>query len=217
MNNTKDKEDTIKIKLLGEHLYNIISEASPQYFISLRYNLFENNTFLSLRKEDLYNVDAVRKTHKHLSNLLREAFSNDLRMFWFIERNAEYITDEGKTIRSSFHSHLILSTIQDYDVLESKSRLLKKIMKEGMIPIENRSYTDIEDMKVDCIDSVLRRAEWIGKGYDNAVDIRYINDLRGLLVEHPNPSKDYKTGYLLKQINHKTDIDICIDYKNSNY
>ena len=88
-------------------------------------------------------------------------------------------------------------------------------MREGTIPIECRTYTDIEDKKIDCIDAVLRKAKWLGTAYGDAVDIQYISNLWGLLVE--NPEKDFKTGYLLKQINSKVDVSQLIDKKNSSY
>ena len=90
-------------------------------------------------------------------------------------------------------------------------------MREGTIPIECRAYTEIEDKKIDCLDAVFRKAKWIGTTYGDALDIQYISNLWGLLVEHPDPVKDYKTGYLLKQINKKIDIDELIDKKNSSY
>ena len=210
------RDNTIDLHSLGEHLYHIISASSPTYFISLRYNLRDkNNVFDSLRKEELYDIDKVRGTHHHINNLLREAFG-DLMTFWFIERDKDFIDKEGKQLRNKYSSHLILSTIQD-DKIEEPTRTLKRVMREGTIPIECRAYTDIEDKKIDCLDAVLRKAEWTGTTYDDAVDIEYISNLWGLLVEHPDPAKDYKTGYLLKQINKKIDIDELIDKKNSSY
>ena len=76
------RDNTIDLHSLGEHLYHIISASSPTYFISLRYNLRdENNVFDSLRKEELYDIDKVRGTHHHINNLLRESFG-DLMTFW---------------------------------------------------------------------------------------------------------------------------------------
>lgn len=203
----------MNVSLLGNHLYNIIKSHSIGYFISLQYPLYNDNGIDEEMKYKLFDICEVRRTHKIIKNFLMEAFSRDLSMFFFIERNKSFNKNDIKC-RGHYHSHMLLETIQDYHIEEPSSFLRRVMSKDGLIPISNRVYTDIEDKKVDCIEAVLNRCEWL-KGYDDAIDIKHITNLKNLLTKDDIDDED--GGYLLKQIGKKCDIDEVIDYTNSSY
>ena len=203
----------MNVSLLGNHLYNIIKSHSIGYFISLQYPLYNDNGIDEEMKYKLFDICEVRRTHKIIKNFLMEAFSRDLSMFFFIERNKSFNKNDIK-YRGHYHSHMLLETIQDYHIEEPSSFLRRVMNKDGLIPISNRVYTDIEDKKVDCIEAVLNRCEWL-KGYDDAINIKHITNLKNLLTKDDIDDED--GGYLLKQIGKKCDIDEVIDYTNSSY
>ena len=203
----------MNVSLLGNHLYNIIKSHSIGYFISLQYPLYNDNGIDEEMKYKLFDICEVRRTHKIIKNFLMEAFSRDLSMFFFIERNKSFNKNDIKC-RGRYHSHMLLETIQDYHIEEPSSFLRRVMNKDGLIPISNRVYTDIEDKKIDCIEAVLNRCEWL-KGYDDAIDIKHITNLKNLLTKDDIDDED--GGYLLKQIGKKCDIDEVIDYTNSSY
>jgi hypothetical protein len=207
---------------LGKCIASRIDKYSPCYFISIQYNIYDNNRkVIKDRIKKLYDAYAVFDTHKHINNLLRDAFDRNLMMWWFMERNQDFIED-GKIIRGHYHSHLILSTIQDR-FFEEPSRALKKIYHHSSsssnpdsfftIPIINQVFMDEEERHYALIEGVLRQAEWIKGGNPNTIDIKPITNLHALFYK-PN---DADGGYLLKQLNTKQDLDKLIDFKNSSF
>ena len=207
---------------LGKCIASRIDKYSPCYFISIQYNIYDNNRkVIKDRIKKLYDAYAVFDTHKHINNLLRDAFDKNLMMWWFMERNSDFIED-GKIIRGYYHSHLILSTIQDR-FFEEPSRALKKIYHHSSsssnpdsfftIPIINQVFMDEEERHYALIEGVLRQAEWIKGGNPNTIDIKPITNLHALFYK-PN---DADGGYLLKQLNTKQDLDKLIDFKNSSF
>jgi hypothetical protein len=207
---------------LGKCIASRIDKYSPCYFISIQYNIYDNNRkVIKDRIKKLYDAYAVFDTHKHINNLLWDAFDRNLMMWWFMERNQDFIED-GKIIRGHYHSHLILSTIQDR-FFEEPSRALKKIYHHSSsssnpdsfftIPIINQVFMDEEERHYALIEGVLRQAEWIKGGNPNTIDIKPITNLHALFYK-PN---DADGGYLLKQLNTKQDLDKLIDFKNSSF
>lgn len=207
---------------LGQHIALQIDKYSPCYFISIQYNIYDNDRkVVKDRVKKLYDAYAVFDTHKHINNLLWDAFDKNLMIWWFMERNPDFIED-GKIIRGHYHSHLILSTIQDR-LFEEPSRALKKIYHNSSytsnpdsfftIPIINQVFMDEEERHYALIEGVLRQAEWIKGGNPNTIDIKPITNLHALFYK-PN---DADGGYLLKQLNTKQDLDKLIDFKNSSF
>jgi hypothetical protein len=209
-------------KDLGRCIASRIDKYSPCYFISIQYNIYDNNRkVIKDRIKKLYDAYAVFDTHKHINNLFWDAFDRNLMMWWFMERNPDFIED-GKIIRGHYHSHLILSTIQDR-FFEEPSRTLKKIHYHSSsssnpdsfftIPIINQVFMDEEERHYALIEGVLRQAEWIKGGNPNTINIKPITNLHALFYK-PN---DADGGYLLKQLNTKQDLDKLIDFKNSSF
>jgi hypothetical protein len=211
---------------LGKFIASSIDKYSPCYFISIQYNIYDDNRkVIKDRVKKLYDAYAVFDTHKHINNLLWDAFDKNLMMWWFMERNPDF-TEDGKIIRGYYHSHLILSTIQDR-FFEEPSRTLKKIYHHSSssskpdsfftIPIINQVFMDEEERHYALIEGVLRQAEWVRggkhKGENKCIDIRPITNIHRLFYK-PN---DADGGYLLKQLNTKQDLDKLIDFKNSSF
>jgi hypothetical protein len=202
----QDYKDT-----LGNHLTKIIEKhTNPCYFISMQYNIKDNQrNLLPDRVKDLYDIDKVRKTHKHLSNLLRSAFGQ-IGMFWFNERNPDKIEND-KVLQGYYHSHLILETIQDY-IFEDPNRFLKKIYYQGSNPIIDRRYPNDESRNYDIIKAVLKQAEWLKVPNKKSINIKPIQDLKSLFVNPNEPNN----GYLLKDLD-RLGINIIIDKENSSF
>jgi len=199
--------------LLGKHIISLIEKHNPHYFVSIQYDFKdEDGNIDKERIKCLYDEHLVKKTHKHISNLLREAFENDLQMWWILERNPSFM-NEGKMIRGYFHSHLILDFIQDR-FIEEPTRALKKVLyNSGQIPILNRVYLDNEDRKMDCIKEVIQRCEWCKTTGKSPVHIQEITNLKTFFYKEG----EYNSGYLMKQINDKEDLSTGIDFKNSSF
>ena len=199
--------------MLGHHIISLIEKHNPYYFVSIQYDFKdEDGNIDKERIKCLYDYNLVVKTHKHISNLLREAFDRDLQMWWFIERNPSFM-NEGKMIRGYYHSHLILDFIQDRSI-EEPSRALKKVLYNcGQIPILNRVYLDNEDRKMDCIKEVIKGCDWCKSTGKSPVHIQEITNLKTLFYKEG----ENNSGYLMKQINDKEDLATGIDFKNSSF
>ena len=199
--------------ILGLHIIELIEKHNPYYFISIQYDFKDKDGNIDKERiKCLYDYNLVVKTHKHISNLLREAFDRELQMWWFIERNPSFM-NEGKMIRGYYHSHLILDFIQDR-FIEEPSRALKKVLyNSGQIPILNRVYLDNEDRKMDCIKEVIKGCDWCKSTGKSPVHIQEITNLKTLFYKEG----ENNSGYLMKQINEKEDLDTGIDFKNSSF
>ena len=199
--------------ILGLHIIELIEKHNPYYFISIQYDFKdEEGNVDKERIKCLYDYNLVVKTHTHISNLLREAFDRELQMWWFIERNPSFM-NEGKMIRGYYHSHLILDFIQDR-FIEEPTRALKKVLyNSGQIPILNRVYLDNEDRKMDCIKEVIKGCDWCKSTGKSPVHIQEITNLKTLFYKEG----ENNSGYLIKQINEKEDLETGIDFKNSSF
>ena len=199
--------------ILGLHIIELIEKHNPYYFISIQYDFKNKDGNIDKERiKCLYDYNLVIATHTHISNLLREAFDRELQMWWFIERNPSFM-NEGKMIRGYFHSHLILDFIQDR-FIEEPTRALKKVLyNSGQIPILNRVYLDNEDRKMDCIKEVIKGCDWCKSTGKSPVHIQEITNLKTLFYKEG----ENNSGYLMKQINEKEDLDTGIDFKNSSF
>ena len=200
--------------LLGNHIISLIEKHNPHYFISIQYDFKDKDGNIDKEMiKCLYDENLVKKTHKHISNLLREAFENDLQMWWILERNPSFM-NEGKMIRGYFHSHLILDFIQDR-FIEEPSRALKKVLyNSGQIPILNRVYLDNEDRKMDCIKEVIQQCDWCKKSIGkDPVNIQEITNFKTFFYKEG----ENNSGYLMKQIDTTEDLSTIIDFKNSSF
>ena len=198
-------------ELLGTHIVSKIDKYSPCYFISIQYNIFDNKKkVIKDRVDKLYDAYSVFDTHKHINNLLRDAFDRNLMMWWFMERNKDFIED-GKIIRGYYHSHLILETIQDH-IFDEPNRTLKKVYYQSPNPIINRLYYNDQERHYDLITEVLKRSYWLKNAPENAIDIQPIHNLQSLFIDPERPNY----GYLLKQISQEG-INTIIDKENSSF
>ena len=199
--------------LLGNHILSLIEKHNPHYFISIQYDFKnEDGNIDKERINCLYDENLVEQTHSHISNLLREAFENDLQMWLFRERNPSFM-NEGKMIRGYFHSHLILDFIQDR-FIEEPTRALKKVLyNSGQIPILNRVYLDNEDRKMDCIKEVIQQCDWCKTTGKSPVHIQEITNLKTFFYKEG----ENNSGYLMKQIDTAEDLATIIDFKNSSF
>jgi hypothetical protein len=200
--------------VLGQSLTTIINRnISPCYFISIQYPIRDElKNIIPNRINELYDINAVRKNHKHISNLLREAFGQSLGMFFFVEANPDKELEDKTIVSGYYHSHIILDTIQDH-IFDEPNRTLKKVYYQSNNPIINRLYYNDRDRHYDLITEVLKRSYWLKEADpDEAICIKPIYNLQSFFID---PKKS-NYGYLLKQVD-KLGINIVIDKSNSSF
>ena len=199
--------------VLGHSLTTIISRnISPCYWISIQYPIRDEfRSIIPNRIDELYDINAVRKNHKHISNLLREAFGQSLGMFFFVERNPDKELEDETIVPGFYHTHLILETIQDH-IFDEPNRTLKKVYYQGPNPIIERLYYNDQERHYDLITEVLKRSYWLKNAPDKAIKIKPIYNLQSLFVSPEQPND----GYLLKQISQEG-INTIIDKENSSF
>ena len=199
--------------VLGHSLATIINKnISPCYFISIQYPIRDKlKNIITDRINELYDINAVRKNHKHISNLLREAFGQSLGMFFFVERNPDKELEDETIVPGYYHTHIILETIQDH-IFDEPNRTLKKVYYQSPNPIINRLYYNDQDRHYDLITEVLKKSYWLKNAPKNAIEIKPIYNLQSLFVSPKQPND----GYLLKQISQEV-IKTIIDKENSSF
>jgi len=199
--------------VLGQSLTTIINRnISPCYFISIQYPIRDElKKIIPNRINELYDINAVHKNHKHISNLLREAFGQSLGMFFFVEANPDKELEDKTIVSGYYHSHIILDTIQDH-IFDEPNRTLKKVYYQSNNPIINRLYYNDRDRHYDLITEVLKRSYWLKNAPKNAIEIEPIYNIQSLFIDPKTPNY----GYLLKQAD-KLGINILIDKSNSSF
>jgi hypothetical protein len=200
--------------VLGQSLATIINRnISPGYWISIQYPIRDElKNIIPNRINELYDINAVRKNHKHISNLLREAFGQSLGMFFFVEANPDKELEDQTIVPGYYHSHIILDTIQDH-IFDEPNRTLKKVYYQSPNPIINRLYYNDQDRYYDLITKVLNNSYWLKEADpDEAICIKPIYNLQSFFIDPKKPNY----GYLLKQVD-KLGINIVIDKSNSSF
>ncbi|WP_295533324.1 hypothetical protein [Synechococcus sp. UW140] len=206
---------------IGEHLYTLIKPNNIQYFISLKYNIWDKGKINKVRLNKLRNINEVGNTHLNIKNFLTEAFK-DISIFFFIEQNEAYHSGDI-VYKGHYHSHILLGNIKEAQIIKPSSFLRRTLNKTDFVYFTDDYkkpykvfYDDcdnIVDKSIFTIKAVLSRLEWL-RDYKKAVDVRSVYDLKNLLTKEDKEDKD--GGYLLKQIKNMG-IDKIIDFQNSTY
>lgn len=158
-----------------------------------------------------WDVNEVKRTHRHLRNLLREALRPECLVF-FLERHKGTQDQYGDEHRKGkFHSHLLISPISDCLLKNPHSKLRKLWDKPSNTgtPIKSVRYQDddLTSLKTDLINACLRQAEWVNR-YSYTLETKPLD----------TPDDLWRTGhYCLKTYSHKTGLDFLevIDWDNS--
>ena len=158
-----------------------------------------------------WDINEVKRTHRHLRNLLTEAFRPECLVF-FLERHKGIPDQYGDEVRKGkFHTHLLISPIPDC-LLESPHSKLRRLWERPSsrgIPINLVKYQDddLSALKIDLINACLRQADWVNR-YSYTLETEPLN----------TPDDLWRTGhYCLKTYSQKTGLDFLevIDWENS--
>ena len=198
MNKTLSNIETLK-----NTIYNQIQEGKeyPYIYSVISFGFYDNEGFKlpisEIRKYwDKYEIS---KTCKLIYNMLKETFGMD-GLWFFIERHADLLNEDGEVEKKGrFHINIISSNIKD-SVIEEPNRKVKRLMLENGrfdIPIENNTYRDIEELKIELFNCCCRRANWVSK-YQYAIKTQILDEPSDL---------ESVAFYCLKDFNHKSNID----------
>ena len=197
-------------ELLSSLLYKQVISADIKYFITLHFTEW-NEYHMKMDIDTIrsyWDINAIRKTCKHIKNLIYDAFDKKRRsinLFFFDERHKNNDPDKA----GKFHIHFLMTDIPD-TAIDEPNRTCKYLMgkdNERGNPIENSVYSDIEEVKVDLLNACIRQAEQIGN-HKPSVNIQVIDkgDEKKVL------------DYCLKQVyNDSKNLLEVIDFQNSNF
>ncbi len=144
-------------------------EEYPFYYVVVQFGFYDNygNLLPQTEVSKFYDKTQVGKTCKLIRNKVWEAFK-PLQQYFFLERHSPLLDEFGEVVREGrFHINLLISPIEDSSVLEP-NRKCRRLLKEpdynrfGM-PIENQTYSDIEEYKVALIEACIRSCGWVNK------------------------------------------------------
>ena len=192
------------IRSIKEALYNQIQEGNdyPFIFSVCVFGFYANNGYKLPPSEiaKFYDKNEVDKTCRLIYNILKETFGMD-GIWIFKERHKDLLDEEGNVLKKGrFHLNIITSNIKD-SVIEEPNRKVRRLMLENGrfdIPIENNTYKDIEELKIELFNAAIRRsANWINK---------YQYSIKTQILDEPIDLRN-TTDYVLKDFNEKSGID----------
>ena len=206
----------------------------PWYYIVVTYNKWQE--YFDKEKYDYRSPQQVRKTHRLLRRMLKEAFKVNA-VHSFMERHVgtqdhfydalivpqkvgnylspEMQLDEIKE-NGRFHTNILMSKIDDHVIQEpnSKCRRLFERQSALQIPIYLTQYNiegqeGIESLKIDLVNACCRQLDWVCDNQKDAVNTQVFYD-----------ASDVKTRlhYCLKDCYNKgVDFNQVIDFSNSDF
>ena len=207
-----DKEAIFKVKTA---LLNQIKEGEfyPYVYSVVQYGFYDDTGDKrcpdAIRK--FWDKEEVKKTHRIMRNMIKEAFNIDA-CWIFMERHSPLLDSYGEIEREGrFHTNLISSSIKDNAIEEPNRKCKRLFNKDGSmgVPIQNISYTDIDDLKTDLVNACLRQADWVNR-YSYSLKTQLIYDKEDL---------ERVVFYCLKDYNIKSGLDFMdiVDFSNSDF
>ena len=180
---------------------------------------------------DFSYLPAVKKTHRLLRRMLKEAFRVEhicmfperhspdkehyYQQFDIPHRGGNYLSQELQLgdikHKGRFHTNILISTIDDEKIRQpnAKTKRLFNRRSHSHIPISQTHYTTLENLKIDLINACCRQPEWVCENQDNAVKTQVLktsNDVKNVL------------HYCIKECyNNGTDFTEVIDFSNSDF
>jgi hypothetical protein len=146
-----------------------------------------------------WDKNEVKKTCRLIYNMLKEHFKMD-GLWFFMERHSPLLDENGNEVRKGrFHLNIISSSIKDH-IIEDPNRKVRRLLLENGrlgIPIENNTYGDIDELKIELFNACCRRANWVN---------RYQYSIKTQILYEPTDLENV-VYYCLKDYNNKTDMD----------
>lgn len=210
-NRTIQTNQTIKEHILKQVLE---SEEYPYYYSVLQFGFYDDNGF-RLPGSDIrkyWDRTEVEKTNRLIKNMLREAFGIQ-QTYFFLERHSPKLDEYGDMeSEGRYHINIITSQIPD-SAIEKPNRKCRKLMLEDDsymgIPIGNRVYSDLDEMKIELFNACCRKANWVN---------RYKWSVKTQMLYEPTDIED-TVFYCLKEFSPKTGKDFMdvVDFHNSDF
>ena len=154
----------------------------------------------------------VEKTNRLIKNMLREAFGIQ-QSYFFLERHSPKLDEYGDMeSEGRYHINIITTQIPD-SAIEEPNRKCRKLMLEDDgymgIPIGNRVYSDLDEMKIELFNACCRKANWVN---------RYKWSVKTQMLYEPTDIED-TVFYCLKEFSPKTGKDFMevVDFHNSDF
>jgi len=168
-------------QLEGELVKNLIVQniqqlSRDEWFYSVIHygNYGDDGVLLDWEKRRwMYHKEEVKRVHRYLRRLLREHFRVECLYFTLERHQSSYERIEegphlqyGDEKKGKYHTNILISPISD-DLLENPHSKLSKLWDEPGrmgVPIHSLQYNeDLIDLKIDLINSCLRKCPWVNK------------------------------------------------------
>ena len=144
--------------------------------------------------------------------MLREAFGIQ-QTYFFLERHSPKLDEYGDMeSEGRYHINIITTQIPD-SAIEEPNRKCRKLMLEDDsymgIPIGNRVYSDLDEMKIELFNACCRKANWVN---------RYKWSVKTQILYEPTDIED-TIFYCLKEFSPKYGKDFMdvVDFDNSDF
>jgi len=211
MSNILEKNKVIKDKVVEQILG---SNEFPYFYSVVQFGFYDDNGYKLPISEisKFWDRTEVEKTNRLLKNLLKEAFGID--GFWFfMERHSPLLDENGDVAREGrYHINIITSQMKDSAVEEPNRKCRRLLLEDSSIsgvPIKDRVYDDIDDLKIELFNACCRKANWVNR-YKYAIKTQILYDPVDV---------EQTTNYCLKDFSPKKGKDFMdiIDFKNSDF
>lgn len=230
----KDATDTISPKrIVREVEKRLWKQIEPHTHSDFYYSVITYSDWLqdfNNPRWDFYNLTSVRKTHRMLRRMLKEAFKVDY-IYMFPERhcpdeehyyealslpakkgciNPEFQIGNIKG-KGRFHTNIIMSSIKDERITNpnSKCRKLFKMFDNNLIPINQKKYNSIDNLRYDLINACCKQPDWVNE--------RQLNAVKTQVLERPSDVKRVLHYCMKECYNNGTDFTEVVDFDNSDF
>tara|TARA_B100000579_G_scaffold183697_1_gene149629 strand:- start:130 stop:882 length:753 start_codon:yes stop_codon:yes gene_type:complete len=231
---TREVENTLWNKIEPHTKY--LTNNQEFYYSVVRYA--DWNQDFSQPRWDFYNLTSVKKTHRMIYRMLKEAFKVD-KIYMFSERhkpqehhyyealslpakkgclNPEFQIGNVKH-KGRFHTNIIMSHIKNERVKKPNSKC-KRLFKTN-VEYDNRKpinintkvmlqqYNNIQDLKVDLINACIEQPDWVCENEKN--------NIKTQVLKRPIDVKKV-LHYCMKECYEKgTDFTEVVDFNNSDF
>ena len=225
-------------RIVEDSLYNQIAPDTHQEFYYSVVKYCEWNEDLGDERWDFSNLNLVRKTHRMLRRMLKEAFKVD-KIYMFPERHMPkeehylealslpyrkgYLMPEFQIgnvkHKGRYHTNIIMSGINNERISNPNSkcrRLFKKrVGYQGSDPLNINTkvmlqqYSNIQDLKLDLIKVCCEQPDWVCEGERT--------NIKTQVLKTPDDVRRVLNYCLKECYNNNTDFTEVVDFNNSDF
>ena len=208
---SKDEVSIIKEAIVKDIMD---GDMYPYTYTVLQFGFFDDygNRLPSSITNKYWDKNEVKKTCRHIKNIIREHFVVEGGIYFFLERHSPLLDEYGELIREGrYHINMLISNIKDWCIDEEPNRKLRKLMLENGsmgVPIKNMTYYDLDELKKELINAACRKADWVNR-YQRSVNTQMVYEQCDL---------DCVIRYCLKDYDgKKLDFVDVVEFDNSDF